>query len=93
MLDKFVWHKVSIVCTHGYNLVLFRTSLVALLQKRDQEATSLQVSRKEVEKREKERQEEMKRELEKVKKRRIVSAPPPLSPAAYTSVTVGVSCY
>ena len=36
--------------------------------------TEKQVSRKEVEKREKIRQEEMKRELEKVKKRRIVSS-------------------
>ena len=43
-------------------------------QKREQEVTEKQVSRKEIEKREKVRQEEMKRELEKVKKRRIVSS-------------------
>lgn len=69
LLDSFVWHKVrdQIACSRA------NPHPNPLCQKREHEVSTRNLTEKDVEKEERRRQDEMRRELEKVKKRRLVS--------------------
>ena len=66
LLDRFVWDKVIIMRT-------VQQYTYGDLQKRQQDVSDFKLSKAEVERREKQRQDETRRELEKVKKRKVVS--------------------